>query len=154
MDPGWSPPVFPEGRKWICLYWDPHPTIALPGDVSAEVYNTNFLSTEFFWNSFSLWIKIISHTIWCDKHLPITWRSRILHTSAFLLAVQQEALSECSFSVLTTLTTLCNVCLFWDSQILGYLNLLRYQVLGGDTAKIEVTEHEHKAHRNCTYNTR
>lgn len=97
---------FPRAESEFVFIEIPIPTIALPGEVSAKVYNTNFLSTEFFWNSFSLWIKIISHTIWCDKHLPITWRSRILHTSAFLLAVQQEALSECSFSVLTTLTAL------------------------------------------------
>lgn len=97
---------FPRAESEFVFIEIPIPTIALPGEVSAKVYNTNFLSTEFFWNSFSLWIKIISHTIWCDKHLPITWRSRILHTSAFLLAIQQEAPSECSFSVLTTLTAL------------------------------------------------
>lgn len=97
---------FPRVETEFVFIEIPIPTVAPPGDFSAEVYNTNFLSTDFFLNSFSLWTEIISHTIWYDNHLPGTWRSRILHTSGLLLAIQQEAPSECSSSVLAALTAL------------------------------------------------
>lgn len=112
------PTVLPKGRNWIVFIEIPIPTVAPPGDFSVEVYDTNF-PLIFFLNSFSLWTEIISHTIWCDNHLPSTWRSRILHLwfSCNPARGTQWVLFQCAgctHSFRPTAISAKSAC-FWDS---------------------------------------